>query len=153
MMDYIDLIVLFGLLSLGFVFGRLAERRHFKSINEREREFIDLVTTSSKRPVGPLANVINAHLVTGSAVISVDYFKRLVAGLRNIFGGNVQSYETLVDRARREAVLRLKQSCSDATQIINLRIETSSITKGKKGQIGSVEVFAYATAIYCGRPS
>ncbi|MCI5128213.1 MAG: hypothetical protein D3907_06860, partial [Candidatus Electrothrix sp. AUS3] len=33
------------------------------------------------------------------------YFKRIVAGLRNIFGGNVQSYETLVDRARREAVI------------------------------------------------
>ena len=53
-----------------------------------------------------------------------------------------------MDRARREAILRLKESCLDATQIINLRIETSSIYKGKGNQIGSVEVFAYATAIY-----
>ena len=87
-------------------------------------------------------------LVSGSVVISVDYFKRILAGLRNIFGGNVQSYETLVDRARREAVLRMKESCPDADYVLNLRLETSSIFKGKRKQVGSVEVLAYGTAVY-----
>ncbi|MFT5162439.1 MAG: hypothetical protein ACI9FJ_001015, partial [Alteromonadaceae bacterium] len=49
---------------------------------------------------------------------------------------------------RREAILRLKESCPGANQVINLRIETSSITKGNANQIGAVEVLAYATAIY-----
>ena len=92
------------------------------------------------------------ELVTGNAVISVDYFKRVAAGLRKLFGGNLTTYETLVDRARREAILRLKESCQGATQIINLRIETSSISQGKSNQIGSVEVLAYATAIYADAP-
>jgi len=82
------------------------------------------------------------------ASISVDYFKRILTSLRNFFGGNMRSYETLVDRARREAILRLKESCPDAQQIINLRLETSSIYKGQGNQIGSVEVLAYGTAIY-----
>ena len=68
--------------------------------------------------------------------------------LGNVFGGNVQSYETLVDRARREAVLRMKESCPHADQVINLRLETSSITKGKGKQVGAVEVLASGTAIY-----
>ena len=42
----------------------------------------------------------------------------------------------------------MKESCPDADQIINLRLETSSITKGNRKQIGSVEVLAYGTAIY-----
>ena len=57
--------------------------------------------------------------------------------------------KTLLDRARREAILRLKESCSGATQVINLRIETSSISKGEGDSIGSVEVLAYGTALYC----
>ena len=107
-----------------------------------------LLTTNSKRPVGELPAITQVLLVQGSAVVSVDYFKRMVAALRNFFGGNIRAYETLVDRARREAILRLKQSCPDATQIINLRIETSSIYKGAGRQVGSVEVLAYATALY-----
>ena len=143
-----DLYIFLALVALGFIVGQYLERRHYRSINKRERELVDLVTTSSKHPVGEIPAVADARLVQGSVVVSVDYFKRLLAGLRNVFGGNVRAYETLVDRARREAVLRLKESCPDAQQIINLRIETSSIFKGKGNQVGSVEVLAYATALY-----
>ena len=143
-----QLIFFLILLTSGYFFGKFAEKRHYRSIMEREKEYLQLPATSSRYVLGTDREVRNARLVSGSVVISVDYFKRLVAGLRNIFGGRVQAYETLVDRARREAVLRLKESCLDADQIINLRLETSSISKGKKNQIGSVEVLAYGTAIY-----
>ena len=144
----IDLYALLLLITLGYIFGQWNERRHFRSINEREQALVNLVTTNSRRPVGELDNISDVLLVTGGAVISVDYFKRIVTGLRNFFGGNMRASETLVDRARREAILRLKESCPDATQIINLRLETSSIYKGNGNQVGSVEVLAYATAIY-----
>lgn len=144
-----ELIVFITLLGLGYFFGRLAEKKHFKSIREREKLYLRLPTTSLKRPMGTLPPITESTLVSGNVVISVDYCKRILAGLRNIFGGQVSAYETLVDRARREAVLRMKESCPDATQLINLRIETSSISKGAKQQIGSVEVLAYGTALYC----
>lgn len=115
---------------------------------EREQNYLELATTSSKYSLIENARIDRCQLAKGSVVISVDYFKRILAALRNIFGGSVQSYETLLDRARREAVLRLKESCSGADEIINLRIETSSISKGAQSTIGSVEVLAYGTAIY-----
>jgi uncharacterized protein YbjQ (UPF0145 family) len=79
----------------------------------------------------------------------VDYFKRLSAGLRSLLGGRISAYESLVDRARREAVLRMKRHAQDqgATHIFNVKLETSSISKGNRGQIGSVEIFAYGTGL------
>ena len=144
----IDIYVVLVLAVVGFIVGQYLERQHFKSIEKREQKLLKLVTTNSKKPLGRFIQIREAKLVNGSAVISVDYFKRMLATLRSFFGGDVRAYETLVDRARREAILRLKESCPDATQIINLRIETSSIYKGKGDQVGSVEVLAYATALY-----
>lgn len=144
----IEVLFVAALIVLGYVVGRYLERRHYRSIEQRERELIDLITTTSKHPIGEIPSDVRAELVSGACAISPDYFKQFVAGLRMLFGGNVRSYETLIDRARREAVLRLKESCPDANQIINLRIETSSITKGRKNQVGSVEVLTYATALF-----
>ncbi len=145
---FIQLIFFLTLLTLGYVFGKIAEKKHYRSIIEREKQWMQIPTTSGRHVLSTDREVKGVKLATGSVVISVDYFKRILAGLRNIFGGNVRSYETVVDRARREAVLRMKESCPKADQIINLRLETSSISKGNKNQIGSVEVLAYGTAVY-----
>ena len=144
----IQLGLIFVLVAMGFFFGRLAEKRHYASIILREQQQLTRPTTSARKVMGDVRPIERSELVLGSVVVSVDYFKRILAGLRTIFGGNVQSYETLVDRARREAVLRMLESCPQADQVINLRLETSSISKGQNKQIGSVEVLAYGTAIY-----
>jgi uncharacterized protein YbjQ (UPF0145 family) len=141
-----DIILFVSLLILGYGFGTLAEKRHYKSIREREEEFKHLPTIMLKRPLHP-ETVKDCKLVNGNVVISIDFFKKFVAGLINLFGGNITVYETLIDRARREAILRMKADASNASEIINLRIETSSISKNAKS-IGSVEVYAYGTAIY-----
>lgn len=143
-----QLYVFIILILLGYFVGRRQEKKHFQSIAKREQAMVHLPTTNKKQLVGELHNIRKSVLVTGNVVISIDYFKRILASLRNLFGGNVRAYETLVDRARREAILRLKESCPGANQIINLRIETSSISQGGKNQIGSVEVLAFATAVY-----
>ncbi len=143
-----NIIILVVLVLLGYFFGKHAEKKHFRSILEREEKLLHLPATSSKYPIDDNGSIKKSELVQGCVVISVDYFKRMLAGLRNFFGGNVQSYETLLDRARREAVLRMKESCPGANEIINLRLETSSISKGNKNKIGCVEVLAYGTALY-----
>ncbi len=143
-----QLIVFAILISLGYFFGRNAEKGHYKSIIEREQTWLQLPTTSNKNVLGDDREIKQCKLVSGNVVISVDYFKQILAGLRSVFGGNIQAYETLVDRARREAVLRMKESCPGADQIINLRLETASISKGRGNQIGSVEVLAYGTAVF-----
>lgn len=135
-------------LVLGYFFGKWAEKKHYKSIEERERKFRKMPACNWKKPLPMKGELEKVQLVTGCVVVSVDYFKRFLATLRNIFGGRVTSYETLIDRARREAILRMKEKCPDASQIINLRIETASISKhARKGTIGCVEVLAYGTAL------
>ena len=142
------LILFLALLTLGYFVGSHKEKTHFASIIEREQQTVNLPVTNGKNPILSLTDETHCQLALGSVVVSVDYFKRLLAGLRSIFGGNVQAYETLVDRARREAILRMKADCPGASEIINLRIVTSSISQGQGNQIGSVEVLASGTAIY-----
>ena len=61
----------------------------------------------------------------------------------------MNAYESLVERARREAVLRMKADAQrqGLDMIFNVKLETASITKGAKGQIGAVEVLAYGTGL------
>jgi len=143
----INLIIIIVPIALGYFVGKYLEKKHYISIREREAELARIPAITLKKPLQP-EMVKQSRLVNGSVVISIDNFKRLVAALRNIFGGNIATYESLVDRARREAILRMKAQALDADEIINLRIETSSISKNsRKGSIGSVEVFAYGTAL------
>lgn len=144
-----DLIIFLALMLLGYGFGRYAERRHYASIIAREKKYRQQILLIQSRIPPESSYTPDSKLVTGSVVISVDYFKRFLAGLRSFFGGRVKSYENLVDRARREALLRMQEQAIKlgADKVINLRIETSSISKGRKQKIGSVEVLAYGTAL------
>lgn len=136
------------LLILAFFTGSIAERRHYKSILRREDALGDLVVIVAKT-LPPMEPAPATTLVRGSVVVSVDYFKRFLARLRMIFGGRIHTYESLLDRARREAILRMQEQARDlgATMIFNMRFETSSISKGKKNAVGTVEVLAYGTAV------
>ncbi len=131
---------------LAMITGTILERRHFRNIAAREAALARIaLLTGREYPTD--TGVGESRLVTGAAVVSVDYFKRLLASLRNIFGGEVRSYCSLLDRGRREAILRMKEQWPEADLIVNLRVETSSISKGRKKTIGSTEVLAYGTAI------
>lgn len=143
-----DLIVFLTLLALGYGFGRYAELSHYKSIIKREKRYRSLPVIAVKTPPS-VSQACNSTLVSGNVVISVDYFKRFISVLRNLVGGRVTSYETLIDRARREAVLRMKEQArrKGAKYVFNIKFETASIYKGQRQQVGSVEVLAYGTAI------
>ena len=142
-----NIIIFVVLLVVGYTSGTIIEKRHFRRIREREEELVGLPTIMLKRPLQS-ENIKEVKLVSGSVVISIDYFKKFVASLMNFFGGRVATYETLVDRARREAILRMKESAEGANEIINIRIETSSISKNSAENVGAVEVLAYGTAVY-----
>ena len=141
-----DILFFIALLSVGFIVGSIVEKKHYRSLEEREEGLKNLPVISLKKPLFD-QEIRAVKLVSGSAVISIDFFKRFLAGLINFFGGNISSYETLIDGARREATLRMKESANGASEIINVRIETSSISKNAQN-IGSVEVLAYGSAIY-----
>lgn len=143
-----DLIVFLVLLLLGFVIGNLVERNHYRSIIRREAQLRDLPLIASKK-LPDAFMPCTTRMVAGNVVISVDFFKKFVAGLRSLIGGRVSSYESLVDRARREAMLRMREEArkAGAQYVFNVKTETTSLYKGRRGAIGSVEVLAYGTAI------
>lgn len=142
-----DLILFLVLLVLGYVFGQLAEKRHFRSIIKREAELRDVLCFAERNV--PEMGRIDSALVCGSVVISIDFFKKFVAGLRNLVGGRVSAYESLLERARREAILRMKAEAQarGAKSVWNVRIETSSITKDATQGVAAIEVIAFGTAV------
>lgn len=143
-----ELILLLVLLVLGYSVGSVREKRHFASIFKREAELQHIMVFESRHYSDP-NRIRGGAMVHGNVVISVDYFKRFVAGLRMLIGGRLRTYESLLDRGRREAVLRMKEQAraSGANQIFNVKFETASISKGSQGNLGSVEVFVYGSAI------
>lgn len=141
-----DFFLFLVLVVVGYTAGRIAEARHYRSIREREQRLAGVLTFSNRFPP-QLATPHAARLVSGSVVISEDYFKQVVAGLQTVFGGRLRSYEALLDRARREAVLRMKEEAGrrPGTMIINVKFQTFAVP-GKAG-MGAVELLAYGTAL------
>jgi uncharacterized protein YbjQ (UPF0145 family) len=152
----IELLISIGipvlLIALGRVVGSRIERNHYQSIVEREARFRGQPALSTKQANVP-DPIRSASLAVGSVVVSVDYFKRFLSGFRMIFGGEIRSYSSLIDRARREAVLRMKESHPDADAYVNTRLETSTISNISENEgTGTIEVLAYGTAVHYDRP-
>tara|TARA_R100000687_G_C6448633_1_gene164080 strand:+ start:1203 stop:1517 length:315 start_codon:yes stop_codon:yes gene_type:complete len=88
---------------------------------------------------------ISKHLglVQGNTVRTKHLGRDLMAGLKNIFGGELKGYTELLNDAREEAIQRMTQQAEamGANAVINVRFSTSSVTAG------AAELFAYGTAV------
>jgi uncharacterized protein YbjQ (UPF0145 family) len=82
-------------------------------------------------------------LVQGSTVRAKHVGKDLLAGLKNIVGGELKAYTELLQESREEAVARMVKQAETvgANAVLNVRFATSSITQG------AAELFAYGTAV------
>ncbi len=135
-------IIIFAILfSVGFGFGRYNERKHFRYLDEQEQRLVYIRVNNSRFAVSEYSG----QMISSNVVISHDYFKYAIANVQNMLGGRLTSYESVVERARREAIVRLKLEAEKigATQIMGIRLSTTEL--GMQG--GMVEVFAYGTAI------
>ena len=145
----LGLLIPLGLLALGYAIGHHGEKKHLRLLDQREARFKDVMVTDLKH-IPPNWRCTQAQLVQGQAVIASDYFKTFAAGLRNFFGGEVRSLETLMARARREAMLRMIEEAAavGANAVWCVRLETSTIGRGhaRRG-LAIAEVFAYGTAL------
>jgi uncharacterized protein YbjQ (UPF0145 family) len=143
-------LIFFGLLLLvGLVFGRAAEARHFRDIARREAELAEILVFNERTP--PDRPFREATLVVGSVVVAEDYFKRIAAALKSLVGGRLTAYESLMDRGRREAVLRMKEAARarGSKFVCNVRFETSSLSEAQGGArpLFSAEFIVYGTAL------
>lgn len=129
------------LLILGYFVGSSREKKHLEELRAREHQLLTKVPTRADR--GPKLQAEETFLVVGNVVIASDYFKNFVGQFRNFFGGRLSTHETLLDRARREAVCRMREHAmkQGAKEVIDVHLETSFLD-----QLG-VEVSAYGTAV------
>lgn len=82
-------------------------------------------------------------IVTGSTVRAKHIGKDILAGLKNIVGGELKAYTELLQEARSEALNRMMMDAMQrgANAIVNVRFATSSVAGG------AAELFAYGTAV------
>ncbi len=148
-MEYANIIIFFALLAIGYGVGTYLEKRHYRYIEFREKYFLNTPVVTMEEMEDSEQEIASSSLALGSVVVSIDYFKRILSSLQKLVGGRVTAYETLVDRARREAILRMIEDSAGADLIENVRVETSAIGQAanRKNAVGSVEALAYGTAI------
>lgn len=85
----------------------------------------------------------NLGLVMGNTIRAKHVGRDIMAGLKNLVGGELKGYTELMAEARQEAVNRMLEAAQGqgANAVVNVRFSTSSVTQG------AAELFAYGTAV------
>lgn len=92
----------------------------------------------------PGRNIVEFYgVVTGNTVRAKHVGRDIMAGLKNIVGGELKGYTELLQDSRTEATERMIEQAQSmgANAVVNVRFATSSISQG------AAELFAYGTAV------
>ena len=149
-MEDLIILILTGLtLFVTYITGSLIEKAHYKKIKKREKALLGkTMVTYGVKNWDNTKKVKKVELVSGEAVISVDYFKTYVASLKNLFGGKLNSIESILDRGRREAILRMREKAIGANFIVNTKIEQIMMNDtSNKNENPKCALIVYGTAI------
>lgn len=88
---------------------------------------------------------ITRHLgiVQGSTVRAKHVGRDIMAGFKNLVGGELKGYTELLQESRDEAISRLTRQAeaAGANAVLNIRFITASISQG------AAEIVAYGTAV------
>jgi len=82
-------------------------------------------------------------LVSGSTIRAKHIGKDILAGLKNIVGGELTGYTELLQESRKQSIERMEKIAEEmgANAIINIRFATSSVAQG------AAELYVYGTAV------
>ena len=82
-------------------------------------------------------------LVSGSTVRAKHVGKDILAGLKNIVGGELKGYTELLHESRQQSTDRMIEQATQlgANAIVNVRYATSSVAQG------AAELYVYGTAV------
>ncbi len=100
-----------------------------------------IVVTTSEVPGYRIVRVLG--IVKGSTVRAKHIGKDILAGLRQIVGGEIKEYTEMLAEARAEAERRMIEEAErlGANAIVNVRYTTSSV------MANAAEILAYGTAV------
>ncbi len=92
----------------------------------------------------PGKNIVEHYgIVQGSTIRAKHVGRDLMAGLKNIVGGELKGYTDLLQESRRQAMERMEAQAQElgANAVINVRFSTSSVAQG------AAEILCYGTAV------
>ncbi len=92
----------------------------------------------------PGKTIIDCHgIVSGSSVRAKHVGRDIMAGFKNVFGGELKSYTELLAESRDQALARMQEEAGQlgANAIVNIRFSTSSVAAGAS------EIYVYGTAV------
>ena len=100
-----------------------------------------LISTTTEIPGYQVTEVLG--LVRGNTIRAKHVGKDIMAGLRNIVGGELKEYTEMISEAREESIARMEEEAKKlgADAIIGVRITTSQVAAG------AAEILAYGTAV------
>lgn len=101
------------------------------------------IAVSNTETIAGATIVQSLGLVTGSTVRAKNIGKDIMAGLKNIVGGELGTYTQLLNEARNQALQRMMADAQarGANAVVNVRFATSAVAGG------AAELFAYGTAV------
>ncbi|MEF8784876.1 MAG: YbjQ family protein [Haloarculaceae archaeon] len=102
---------------------------------------LDATVTTESIPGREITEVLG--IARGNTVKARNVGRDITQGIRNLAGGELKAYSTLLAQARDEAIARMEADAVEmgGDAVVNVRMETSEITKGAS------EVIAYGTAV------
>lgn len=82
-------------------------------------------------------------IVQGNTVRAKHVGRDIMAGLKNVVGGELKGYTELLTESRRQAIERMLAQAEQlgANAVVNVRFTTSAVTQG------AAELYAYGTAV------
>lgn len=82
-------------------------------------------------------------VVSGSTIRAKHVGRDLMAGIKNVFGGELRGYTELLQESRTEALERMTTQAQalGANAVVNVRFSTSSVAAG------AAEILVYGTAV------
>lgn len=131
---------------IGYGIGMGVEQYHYFTLEKREKELEGISTSNLRQPP---ESASDSALVSANVALSADTLRYFSILFRRLVGGRIRRYERVNDRARREAIVRLKQAtlAMGRNAIYNVRIQSSRITTSRRGKSAAVEILAYGTAM------
>ena len=136
-----------------WLFGNLHQNKLLLKLDTEEKALL----SASSDPVSNLSKpsqarqIESSSLVMESISVGPSWWQMMTGGIKNLFGGKIQSYDKMLTYGRRVIIHRLRMQAiqSGFDEVINLRVETAMISKKSKGddKTAAYEFIAYGTAI------
>ncbi len=142
----LELAITLLVLGVAYLGNTYLDIRHVQDLRRREQIYGDVAVITL--PVTPSVSVQTIGLVSGCIVVGLGYITRIKISVRNVLGGRVTSLELLMERARHEAILRMKAQAKaqHCDSIGNVRVVHTPLLR-QDTSVSGVEIMAYGTGL------